>query len=1023
MSVLLLAALVSLPFAAIAWRRPLLRRLALRNASRRPREVALVLLGSMLGTAIITGSYVVGDTLDASITHGAYTLLGPVDEVVMVPTKAALARATAAVAGLSRTTGGNATHPPATHPSATLHITSVPITTVTAAVATSGSPGNSGSSAARSGTHVVPAANLIELGFSRGRRLGDSPVATGLAGPTPRPGHADIGVDLARSLHAGVGTRVTVYAYGTRVTVVVARVLPHLGLAGFNLGPGFVSPNIFVAPGTIGRMMARGAASAAPGRTGSTAAGRVTLHHGPVVAQPGQGPARAAPANAAPPAMMLAVSNGAGVLGGAARTAAATRQLDRALAGAGLGSLARVVPVKSDLLHGAHLAGKQFTQLFGGIGFFSVLAGVLLLVNIFVMLGEERRGELGMLRAIGLARSGLVATFSLEGWLYSVASAALGTVAGIGVGRLVVGAAASLFASGAGGQLSLGFAVKGSSLAKGFTIGLLISVATVVLGSLSIAKLNVIRAIRDLPEPLHAHRRAGLVIGAACLLGGVASFAAGLSSNSGFPVLIGPGVAAFGVIALAQRFRHKPQASRAAVSAAAAAALAWGTSAFVLVPKAFASAGIPIFVAQGVELTAAGVALVTQNQDLLGRLASWAIAGGRSLALRLGLAYPLARRFRTAMTLSMYALVMFMLTFVTVYSHLFASELAGFTREVSGGFAVQVLSNPADPVPVSSVSSLKGVTSVAPLSRTEAVWEAPFAPGGPHPWHATTFGPAFVSGGPPVLAKRSPAYHSDAAAYRALLAHPGLAIVSNIFLSTGGGPGPLQPKIGDKVVMRNPLTGASASVTIVALAHAGFGNTMALVSPATMRQVFGAPPAPAELFVKTAPGASASAIAARINSAGLAHGADATTFKSVVAGNLGQQEQFFRLMEGYLALGLLVGIAGLGVVMVRAVRERRREVGVLRSLGFPARSVRRAFLVESGFVATEGVVIGAALALVTAWRLATSGVFGSALAFSVPWLEVVALVGGTLLASLLATIAPAQQASRIRPAVALRIAD
>jgi ABC-type lipoprotein release transport system permease subunit len=41
----------------------------------------------------------------------------------------------------------------------------------------------------------------------------------------------------------------------------------------------------------------------------------------------------------------------------------------------------------------------------------------------------------------------------------------------------------------------------------------------------------------------------------------------------------------------------------------------------------------------------------------------------------------------------------------------------------------------------------------------------------------------------------------------------------------------------------------------------------------------------------------------------------------------------------------------------------------------------------------------------------------------VPWGEVALLVAVTFVVSLLATAAPAQQASRIRPAVALRLAD
>jgi len=79
---MLIVALLSLPFLYVLLRRPVLRRLAFRNAARRPRETALVILGSLLGTAIMTGSFVVGDTFTSSIRRGAYEQLGPIDEVV-----------------------------------------------------------------------------------------------------------------------------------------------------------------------------------------------------------------------------------------------------------------------------------------------------------------------------------------------------------------------------------------------------------------------------------------------------------------------------------------------------------------------------------------------------------------------------------------------------------------------------------------------------------------------------------------------------------------------------------------------------------------------------------------------------------------------------------------------------------------------------------------------------------------------------------------------------------------------------
>ena len=127
---------------------------------------------------------------------------------------------------------------------------------------------------------------------------------------------------------------------------------------------------------------------------------------------------------------------------------------------------------------------------------------------------------------------------------------------------------------------------------------------------------------------------------------------------------------------------------------------------------------------------------------------------------------------------------------------------------------------------------------------------------------------------------------------------------------------------------------------------------------------------------------------------------------------LSDQQQFFVLIRGYLALGLIVGIAGIGVIMVRAVRERRRQVGVLRALGVQAAAVRAAFVVESAFVAVEGLVIGTVLALVTAWSITLTDAFGAGLAFRVPVFAIAGVVVGTLICALLATAAPGRARRR-----------
>jgi putative ABC transport system permease protein len=157
----------------------------------------------------------------------------------------------------------------------------------------------------------------------------------------------------------------------------------------------------------------------------------------------------------------------------------------------------------------------------------------------------------------------------------------------------------------------------------------------------------------------------------------------------------------------------------------------------------------------------------------------------------------------------------------------------------------------------------------------------------------------------------------------------------------------------------------------------------------------------------------------------LTNGLIANRIEREVRRNFAANVSFFHLMQGYLALGLLVGIIGLGVVMVRAVRERRRTIGILRALGVRSRTVTAAFLGESAFVAVEGILLGTTLSLLTAWLMYTnSPAFGNIeVAFPIAWSTIGPTVGATLLASLLATAGPARGAAAIRPAVAVRVAE
>jgi putative ABC transport system permease protein len=678
---------------------------------------------------------------------------------------------------------------------------------------------------------------------------------------------------------------------------------------------------------------------------------------------------------------------------------------------------AEIYPVKRSTLDVAEAVGEGFASMFTAMGSFGILAGLLLLVNLFVMLAAERKTELGMARAVGMRRAELVGAFATEGWLYALVSTALGVAAGIGLGAILVSLSARIFAS-EHNRFDLYFTLRPASLAQSFAIAFVVALATVVGTSLRVSRLNIIRAIRDLAEPPPRHRRRRwLVVGGLAAAAGVALTVQGWSSRDGFALLLGPTLAVIGVAAVGGRFLPASTCH----SVGALLVVLWGASLFALVPESTKGASIMLFVLQGIVLTAAAVTLISLQQERLSRALRF-LTGGRSLSLRLGLAYPLARRSRTGLTIAMYALVVFILTFITSLAHMIDNEVDTATRHVQGGYSVILSASPSNPVTAAQLLALDGVTQVAPLARTSGLFRVEGMD--EHAmWNLTAFDDRFVAGGPPILEDRG-AYGSDREAWEAVLRDPTLAIVDPAFLQNGGGPANFAAEPGARISLKDPYTGRQRVLTVAATVPVDyFIENGVFYGLDGARTLFGYALPLDRLYIALRPGTDADQFASDLQARFLAHGAEAVSIRTIMDEGYTMTRQIFQLFQGYLAMGLIVGIAGTGVVMVRAVRERRRQIGTLRALGFGSRAVGRSFAIETAFVAAEGTLIGAALALVTLYDIvALSDSFGQ-MHFSIPYIPLTVLLLGTVAASLAATVWPTITASRIRPAVALRMTD
>ncbi len=148
-------------------------------------------------------------------------------------------------------------------------------------------------------------------------------------------------------------------------------------------------------------------------------------------------------------------------------------------------------------------------------------------------------------------------------------------------------------------------------------------------------------------------------------------------------------------------------------------------------------------------------------------------------------------------------------------------------------------------------------------------------------------------------------------------------------------------------------------------------------------------------------------------------------------------EQFEEMQRFFLYFKLILGIVGLialataslGIVntMIMSILERRREIGILKSLGADERDIRLLFLVESGVIGAAGSALGIlfgwiisrAASFVARTIMARQGVEAIELFAMPPWLVLIAL-GIGIGVSVAAGYYPASRAAAVDPVEALR---
>ena len=661
--------------------------------------------------------------------------------------------------------------------------------------------------------------------------------------------------------------------------------------------------------------------------------------------------------------------------------------------------------------------GTEFIRTFLlAMSFLVVAAGAALIVNLIGMLAEERRSQLGVLRALGLKRRSLVGLSIIEGALYSVAAGIVGTLVGLVAGRVIANQFGRAFAEFAGEDFDFTFvfSLKPETLVTAFAVGSVLTLIVIIVAARRTSRMTITAAIRNLPEPpaeKPRRRKLRIVALAALALLGLMSVA-----SKELPLRMIGGILL--IIAASIVFRRRLPA-RVHATLTGLALAAWS---FVQIggqnpdtnPDSFFAVFVVAMLASVFGLTifvSANLHVVETVVGLLGR----AFAGLRAV-LRPPLAYLARRSVRTGLTTGVFAVVISILSLFAVFYVIFAPDYNDF----GNGYDVRVLSTGSSRVDIpAAVKPQIKRTLVVPTRG----YIGPFRVCGKAtkndqcPSGGGQFGdseriflplfemPSIRPSDPPVkLEARDQTYDTDQEAWEAVARNP-KTVVANF--GAAGQRIRIEGKDG-------PVIYTVAGVQSFGLLDGIFGT------PAHFAPV-GETPVGASVLLDLNRQEDARSVARTIERELFGQGVEADPVAKLLEDAARAFRTFFSSIDILMRMGLVVGIFALGIVALRVIIERRHVIGVMRALGYKRKAVMVGLMTEATVTATIGALTGSAVGITMGYLFYIQG--DSEGDFGISWSSFGGVLALVYIAVLLVTLGPAWRASRLPPAEAVRYTE
>jgi putative ABC transport system permease protein len=616
----------------------------------------------------------------------------------------------------------------------------------------------------------------------------------------------------------------------------------------------------------------------------------------------------------------------------------------------------------AERLHAAGRGSTDFEMLFLSFSFFLIAAALMLVGLLFRLSLERRAREIGLLRAAGYPLRTVRRQLLLEGLVVSAIGSAVGVIAGLGYAAGMLSLLAKLWPTpGVGSFLTVH--VSASSFAIGFLAAVLMSEVAVwwAVGGLSrIEPAQLLKGVGTDESANPKPARWGKWIAVVCLAGAIGLMAIAPTMPPGEPqagaffgggtLLLGSGLAAVWI------WLKRPR--RAIVHS--------------LIPLGMRNA------TRNPTRSLLTAGLLASAAFLLVAVESFRREPDRDFAAKTGGSggFPLIGRTDSPM----------------FQDPTGDATLTDIERNVQRAYQAAGKSSADVDAHMDEVRRIFQSVSVFPI-RVKAGEDASCL----NLYQATR---PRVLGVPDALVDRGGFQFSDTLAETPeekanpwlLLRKPGDAVPA--FVETNTAIWQLKKGLGDEVEVPNE-DGRAVKMQIVGLLQDSVFQSELVIGDDAFRKSFPRTEGYSEFLIEPAAGIAPKLVQNTFDETLSTYGMEVTPTADRVAAYLAVQNTYlttFQLLGGF---GLLLGVVGLAVVLLRNVWERRSELALLRAMGFRLGTINRLVFTENAMLLLLGLGAGLIAALVAVAPHVAGGE-------AVPWGRLGIMLGAVLVVGLVA---------------------